>query len=473
MYLRRNMTRFPPTLAVGLTLWYTGIFVLFTGGAFLLFYFTIDTLLDQRIDEDLEEDIVEFRNLYREDGIEGIKTEIQRELQSESANEIFLRLLDRNGSELYASDMSHWRSRLTDISFLASLTITSDSRLETLHAEADDYPARVITFLISPNIILQIGESTEEKAEFMELLLGIFPATFLIVTLFAAVVGWLMALKAMHSVEEVSQAAEDVANGTLDRRVTVQTKGKEIARLVNTFNTMIDRIHALVSGLRDITDNIAHDLRGPVARIRANAELPLSHKSTDEEYGTSAADIIEECDRMMEMINTTLDVTEAETGAAVFAEDEIDLTALVEVACELFEPVAEDRNIQMSTSIANNVCIRGNMQQLQRMLANLLDNALKYTPAGGRVETGISVENGTISLTVSDNGIGISEVNQAHIFDRSFRCGESRSESGFGLGLSLARAVARSHGGDITVSSIPDKGSTFTVTLQNSHKHPD
>ena len=463
------MSRFPATLAARLSLWYTGIFVLFTGGAFLLFYFTIDTLLDQRLDEDLEEDIVEFRSLYAEDGMEGVKTEIQREMHSEQPDEVFLRLLDKRGNELYASDMRHWHAHLPEITLHGSLSISSDPQLQSIHAGNDDYPARVATGLISPNIILQIGESTKEKAEFMQLLLGTFALTFLIVTLFAAVVGWLMARKAMHSVEEVSQAAEDLANGTLDRRVSVQTQGEEIERLVHTFNTMVDRIHALISGMRDITDNIAHDLRGPVARIRASAELTLSHESTDDEYRNSAADIIEECDRMMEMINTTLDVTEAEAGAAALAEDEIDLTALVEVACELFEPVAEDRNIELSTSTLNKVHTRGNMQQLQRMLANMLDNALKYTPAGGRVQTGVSVENGVIRLTVSDNGIGIAEANQQRIFDRSYRCDESRSQSGFGLGLSLARAVARSHGGDITVSSVPDKGSTFTVILPISH----
>jgi signal transduction histidine kinase len=224
--------------------------------------------------------------------------------------------------------------------------------------------------------------------------------------------------------------------------------------------------------MRDITDNITHDLRGPVARIRTSAELTLSHVSTDDEYRTSAADIVEECDRMMEMINTTLDVTEAEAGAGIAAQQDIDLTALVEDACELYEPVAEDKNIHMSISTASSAYTRGNTHQLQRMLANLLDNALKYTPAVGDITISMSVENDTVTLAVSDDGIGISESNQAHIFDRSFRCDESRSASGFGLGLSLARAVARAHGGDINVSSVPGEGSTFTVVLPGSPSAP-
>lgn len=465
-------TRRPVTLAARLTLWYAGIFILFTGSAFLLFYFSINTILDQRIDEDLQEDIAEMRSLYADDGIAALKSEIRREVAQDDADEIFLRLLDSEGSELFATDMSHWKSLVPDIEVLRVLSVSGAPRLETVHMEGDDYPARVVTGLLAPGLILQIGESTEEKEEFMELLLGIFGITFLIVTIFAALVGWFMARKAMRSVEEVTRAAEDVANGTLDRHVAVRAQGEEIERLVNTFNIMVDRIRALVSGMREITDNIAHDLRSAVARIRASAELTLSTDTTSNEYRTSAADIIEECDRMMEMINTTLDVAEAEAGTAVFSDKDIDITALVQDACELFEPVAEDKHILLTVATISDCHTRGNTQQLQRMLANLLDNAVKYTLDGGRIETALALDKDHITITVSDNGIGISESSLARIFDRSYRCDASRSESGFGLGLSLARAIARSHGGDITVASIPDEGSTFTVTLPNSHQRP-
>ena len=463
------MLKRPATLASRLTAWYAGIFILFTGCAFLLFYYTIDTILDQRIDEDLEEDIVEMRSLYNDAGIAGIKTEIQREVAQDNADEIFLRLLNSNGIELFASDMSHWHSLVPNLAVLGSLTTTSDPYLETVLIEDDDYPTRAVTGLLAPNLLLQIGESTEDKEDFMELLLGIFSITFLIVTFFAALVGWFMARKALRAIGEVTLAAEDVANGTLDRHVTARAQGEEIDRLVNTFNIMVDRVRTLVAGMRKITDNIAHDLRSAVARIRASAELTLSRETTTNEYRTSAADIIEECDRMMEMINTTLDVAEAEAGTAIFSDKDVDLTTLVQDASELFEPVAEDKNIQLTVSTINDCHIRGNTQQLQRMLANLLDNAVKYTPDGGRVDTCMSRRDDLTTITVSDNGIGISESSQARIFDRSFRCDESRSQAGFGLGLSLARAIARSHGGDITVFSIPDEGSTFTVTLPNSH----
>ena len=463
------MFKRPATLAARLTAWYAGIFILFSGTAFLLFYYSINTILDQRIDEDLEEDIVEMRSLYDDADIAGIKTEIQREVAQDNADEIFLRLLNSNGVELYASDMSHWQSLVPDLTVLESLTATSDPQLETVLIEDDDYPTRVVTGALAPNLILQIGESTADKEEFMELLLAIFSITFLIVTFFAALVGWFMARKALRGVGEVTRAAEDVANGTLDRHVTVRTQGEEIDRLVNTFNLMVDRIRTLVAGMREITDNIAHDLRSAVARIRASAELTLSSNTTTNEYRTSAADIIEECDRMMEMINTTLDVAEAEAGTAIFSDKDVDLTTLVQDASELFEPVAEDKHIRLTVSIINDCHTRGNTPQLQRMLANLLDNAVKYTSDGGRIDTRMSLRDDLIAIAVSDNGIGISASSQARIFDRSFRCDESRSLTGFGLGLSLARAIARSHGGDITVTSVPDEGSTFTVTLPNSH----
>lgn len=232
---------------------------------------------------------------------------------------------------------------------------------------------------------------------------------------------------------------------------------------------MVERIQALILGMREMTDNIAHDMRSPLARIRTNAESALYSAKTVEDYRVSAADTLEECDRLLQMINTTLDVAEAEAGIAELDKKEIDISAMVQDACELFEPIAEDREIELTPRLESGTIVLGSPQQLQRMLANLLDNALKYTSSHGRVDVEISSDEKAVVVAISDTGVGISHAEQSHIFERFYRCDQSRSQPGFGLGLSFARAVARSHGGDLQVASWQGRGSVFTVTLPLYH----
>lgn len=453
------------TLAARLTFWYAGIFILFFGAAFLFFHVIIDSILDQRIDEDLQEDITEFRLLWDSEGSDRVKEEIKRELLSNEPGEVLIRLIDIDGNEIFAPDKSHWSDLGHHKEILEQLTVESDSLLTSIQKAGDDYDIRMIHGLINPGTILQIGETTEDKEEFMELLLKIFAVTFCLVILLAVWVGWFMARHALRGVEEVSRAAEDVANGTLDRKVTVNAKGAEIERLVSNFNRMVARIRRLISGMREMTDNIAHDMRSPLARIRANSELALSSAKTLDDYKNSAADTLEECERLLDMINTTLDVAEAEVGIANIVTENVDISKVLKDACELFEPIAENKEIELSTDIACECRVQGNPRYLQRMLANLLDNALKFTPPNGQIDVSVNSKDGTVSASIRDSGIGIAESDQPHIFERFFRCDPSRSQPGFGLGLSFVHAVARIHGGELEVSSILGQGSEFKVKL--------
>ena len=193
--------------------------------------------------------------------------------------------------------------------------------------------------------------------------------------------------------------------------------------------------------------------------------MALSSTTTIDGYRASAADTIEECDRLMHMINTTLDVAEAEAGAARLSMENVNLSLLAEDACELFGPIAEDKGILLSTAIEPDCHVQGNLQMLQRMLANLLDNAFKDSEPDSRVSVGVNAQDHAVGLSVRDEGIGISQQDLKKIFDRYFRCDESRSKSGCGLGLSLVRAVTMAHGGNIDVSSTAGAGSEFRITL--------
>lgn len=453
------------TLASRLTIWNAAIYIAFFGSAFLLLYLSINNILHNELDEDMLEDITDFRMLFEEDGFSGVTTEIEREIYSDGPENSFFRVMDKNGNTVFSSNLSSWDEADINPDLIEQITEGSDPVLVTIAAPDRDYDARVVYGWIGPDMMMQTGESMEYIQELLILLSTIFSVTFAVVVLFASITGWLLARRALRGVEEVSRAAVDVANGTLDRRMHAKTEGAEIERLASTFNTMLDRIHTLMSGMREITDNVAHDMRSPLARIRANAEMALSGTTTIDEYRTSAADTIEECDRLMHMINTTLDVAEAEAGAARLDMESVNLSRVAEDACELFGPIAEDREILLSTSIEPGCQVRGNLQMLQRMLANLLDNALKYSERDSCVTVSINAQDSSVLMSVRDEGIGISQQDLKKIFDRFFRCDESRSRTGCGLGLSLVRAVTMAHGGNIDVNSTPGTGSEFRITL--------
>jgi signal transduction histidine kinase len=430
------MIKLPNTLGFRLTFWYALAFLVCLVAALLALYVYLDTILNDRMDVDLREDIAEFQELLTDDGLDNVISEIEREINSSDETEVFLRLLDGQGKVVFSSDVSEFPNQ--------------------------EYPARIILGRIGPDIVLQIGETLEKKEEIMELLFMVFAGMVFLGIPVASGVGWLIARKAVCGIEEVSRAAKDIERGHLDRQVTVKAQEEEIQTLMDTFNAMAARIQVLIREMREMTDNIAHDLRSPLARIRAMSEVALTENDSTKGYKNAAMDTIKECDRLMHLINTTLDMAEVDAGVNNRVKEPINLSQLIADLCELFEPVAEEKHITLTVKLEQNCQIIGDKHNLQRMVANLLDNAMKYTPAEGEISIELARLSHEFCLTITDTGVGIPLSDQHRVFDRFFRCDHSRSQEGCGLGLSFARSVARSHGGDITVTSEPSKGSVFS-----------
>jgi signal transduction histidine kinase len=273
-----------------------------------------------------------------------------------------------------------------------------------------------------------------------------------------------MARRALSGVATVTRTAQQISEVDLDARVPIQRRHNEVDLLADTFNQMLDRIQILVTGIRQMNDNIAHDLRSPITRIRGLAEVTLTSQQNIDDYQQMAASTIEESDRLLDMINTMLTISRTERELAPDERHPINLGALIQDACELFQPLAEDKAVELACEIRADGMVMGDRAMLQRLVANLIDNAIKYTDGGGKVEVSLhSRVNSRLLLQVADSGIGIGAEDLARIFDRFFRGDHSRSQQGAGLGLSLARAIARAHGGDIRVQSTAGSGSTFTV----------
>jgi heavy metal sensor kinase len=454
------------TLAFRLTLWYAGIFMLTSCVAFLFFYFLITSVIRARTDQDLLGEARTLSSILKVQGMKAVRRQIIFEAQAAGEKKIFFRLLSLDGQEFSSSNMSYWRDIGVGKAAIEQLIGENRPVFNTVSLPDRQHNIRVLYAIVGRNIILQLGQSMENYTRFIEAFRKIFVTTMASLFIFAAIVGWFMARRALAGVEAVTRTARQISETSLKERVPVKKYQDEVDQLAITFNQMLDRIQTLVTGIREMSDNIAHDLKSPITRIRGISEVSLTTGASEKEYENMAASTVEECDRLLDIINTMLVISKTEAGVNKLDARELDIGAVVRDACELFQSSAEDKDLRLVCDVAGKFSISGDNRMIQRMIANLLDNAIKYTPGGGSVEVTVNTGNhDAVIIAVKDTGIGISEKDIPHIFERFYRCDPSRSEAGIGLGLSFARAIARAHGGDITVFSAPEQGSTFTVTF--------
>ena len=461
-----KILRLPNTLAFRLTLWYGGIFTLCSGVAFLLFYTLITSVLQERTDQELLAQAQRFSTLLVGDGIGDVNNSAVIEAQAAGEKKVFFRLLNLTGEVFSSSNMSYWKDINVDVGAIEKLLRGSGPILETITIPNRSDEVRILYAMLSPTVIVQVGQAMESQARLLDAFKRIFIITMSFLIILAAGVGWFMARRAVSGIEAVTHTAQKISGGSLQERVPVKPRGDEIDQLATTFNQMVDRIQTLLTEIKEMSDNIAHDLRSPVTRIRGTAEVTLTTGKSLGDYENMAASTIEDCDRLLDMINTMLLISKTEAGVEKPSREEVDIAALIRQACEIFQPIAEDKNVRLSHRAPEKTLIFGDTRMLQRMLSNILDNGVKYTPSGGKIKVSLTEsESRDLVISVNDTGVGISKADLPRIFERFYRCDQSRSQPGTGLGLSLARAIARAHGGDITVTSTVNQGSTFNITL--------
>jgi len=270
----------------------------------------------------------------------------------------------------------------------------------------------------------------------------------------------------MGGVREVTEAAARIAAGDLDQPISSGNRGEEIEALASMFNMMQQQISGLINELKGVINNVAHDLRMPITRLRGVAETTLTRDADSTSYRDMAVTVIEESDRLVGQINTILELAEIDAGLKVMTMEQVDLARIVNMAVELYHPAAEDREISLTVQILKQpFFVTGNVNSLQRLLANLLDNAVKFTPASGKITITLFSEEEYVVLSVTDNGPGIPQRDREYIFDRFYRGDASRSISGNGLGLALVRSIAEKHNGSVTVNSDGENGSCFVVQI--------
>ncbi len=462
MFLRKR-DRAGIAFSLKLSLLYALFFVISSTGLFIIAYYLIDSLIDQRAREIIHNRIEEYRAWFQEGGLRALKARFDE--QSDRTGDIFfVRIVGPLNQVMFVSVPRGFDG--LDYNQLRTSHPTRKDFWLSIQGQAEKGLWTVGVAPLGGGLTIQVGKSTVERRELLTYFRRVFVIFIIPILLLGILGGGVLTFRAIRPLRNLIQTVKDtLKTGKMSLRVPVRGEKGEMNELVGLFNQMLDRNDSLIEALHNSLDNVAHDLRTPMTRLRGITELALQKPEQEDACQEALADCMEESERVLTMLNALMDVAEAETGAMRLRKEDVSVPDIIRSVADLYEIVAEDRQISMDVDLPETLVIQADKTRLQQVVANLVDNAVKYSPAGTSLSISAFQEEKDAVIAVSDQGMGIAAADRDKIWDRLYRGDRSRSERGLGLGLSLVRAIVEAHGGTVAVWSELDKGSTFTIRL--------
>jgi signal transduction histidine kinase len=447
-----------------LTLWYSAIFILSSLILFIVSYiFLSSSVRDNR--EAIRSKLQSYLSLAQDGGFQAIEKAAGDGGRISRQQAFFVHVVGPENKTVFLSNPELWQR--------FDLQPLEDRPIE---GEWQYFPAKrgrdvlEVTFANLPNgYLLEVGKDIEDREEILEQFRETTLSVMIPMILIGLVGGAYLAFRALRPVRNLIHTMQSVVDtGMIAARVPTGRSGNELDELVKLFNRMLERIESLIKGIREALDNVAHDLRTPMTRLRGIAEMALRSDPIQHDQREALADCLEESERVLTLLNTLMDISEAETGTMRLDLVTLDVSQLIDEIVDLYRHVAEDKRVALSFGCPENIYITADRNRMRQVLANLLDNAIKYTGPEGSVAIDAYEKNGQIAIRVRDDGAGIPPEEISKIWDRLHRGDASRSQPGLGLGLSLVKAVVQAHKGRIGVQSEIGCGSIFTLYIPST-----
>jgi signal transduction histidine kinase len=445
----RNARLIVGTHAFRLAALYFLVFAASVLGVLLFVYLTSAGFVERQTEATLDAEITGLAEQYAQRGLSGLIQIVAARSAGDRGDAMIYLVTDPDGKPL-VGNIAAWPAGVPTHSAWLSFALE-----RTINGRHEVHPARGRLFVIPGGYRLLVGRDISDAAAFRSEVRTTLLWAGLIALGIGLVGGTVMSRNLLRRVEQVNRTSERVMAGNLSDRVPLHGTKDEFDQLAANLNRMLDQIERLMTAMREVTDDVAHDLRTPLSRLRTRLERALAIPSgADPSGGASQAEAIraaiDEADRLLATFNALLRIAELESGAHLDQAAPIDLSEVARSAAELYEPVADEKGFALSVVTEPGVRMSGDWHLLSQALANLLDNTLKYA-GGGLIELRAFHENGQAILEVADHGPGIPEADRQSVLDRFVRLEPSRTTPGNGLGLSLVRAIARRHDGSVTL----------------------
>lgn len=459
---RRTWSR--NTLGLRLTLGYALLFVLSAVVLFALTFALLARILREQDETYLRTQFRITAEAYAAEGLPGVRRHAAVLRGDDLGEEVLIRVATAENRTLLLVPPDEWEP--ADLRGLEGER-PNEALPRMFYNPGEDEELRVVTRRLPDGAFLQMGITSDERDDVLESFPQVFVVIALPLMLLALFGGAFMAYRALRPIRQLTVTLDAIV-GTGDvreRAPSPQTQG-EFAELFRLFNRMLDRIEALVGRFRRTIDDVAHDLRTPLTRLRGTAELALQREREPAAYREALAEVMEAADAAIATLDAIMDVAEAEAGTMPLRVEPVAVADLVEDVLDLYGLVAEEKGVALSADFGASGTVPMDRSRMRQALANLVDNAVKYTPEGGCVTVCTARDAGGVRITVEDTGIGIAAADLPRIWDRLYRGEAGRHERGLGLGLSLVRAIVEAHGGRVEASSRPGAGAAFVVTLR-------
>ncbi len=463
--LSKFLSHIRQNTGVRLTLGFT---VIFMAGYILLLYLASYLLSDSLQQKDqtlILAKITRYLETDEKNGVDFLINQIQTDQDENSKLGLLAQITGTDGNTKLITTPYNWSGLDTNLDNW--IIVPQEGLWFTLTRTKSDIEEELLltSRILSNDFVLQIGRSTLERdnlvSNFQEVIYRFMVPIFIFSILFGIMLAW----HSLRPIRDLIKTVKQIRIGDMEARVPVRNPKSDLGELSGLFNAMLEKINTLIKSMKESLDNVAHDLRTPLSRMKVNLELVLSTEKSKEEREETLINCVENVEQINTILNALLDITKAESGILTLNKEKEKVKLIIEEVLFLYDLVAEEKEIKIETYFEDDLVIYADKSRLKQVIANLIDNAIKYSAPKTSIKLTSFSEADMAVIEIHDQGIGIDTKEHQLIFDRLYRSDKSRSQKGLGLGLSIVKAIVEAHEGSLEVISSPGQGSIFRILL--------